>query len=85
MSQSIKTKAQLKRLPIGHKLTLVNCLMGPCNAPRIIHEVMTNQIVMMLPDGRTSHCYLDLPLEPTEQGFLLRTPEGRIACEYVVE
>lgn len=88
MAQSITTKAQLKRLPVGHKLTLINSLMGPCNIPRTVHKVMTNQIVMLLEDGRTSRLYLDndMKLEPTPQGFLMRTADGeRIAAEYVVD
>jgi hypothetical protein len=88
MTQSITTKAQLKRLPAGHRLTLINSLMGPTNIPRVIHEVKSNQIVMKLDDGRTSHLYLDNgdKLEPTSDGFLLRCKEsGDIAVQYVVD
>lgn len=88
MAQSITTKAQLKRLPTGHRLTLINSLMGPCNIPRTIQKVMSNQIVMLLDDGRISHLYLDNghKLEPTSQGFLMRTADGeRIAAEYIVD
>lgn len=87
MTQSIKTKAQLKRLPVGQSLTLICSLMGPCHKPRTIHEIKSNQIVMRLDDGNLSYLYLDNgdKLEPTEDGFLLRCKEsGRIAAQYVV-
>jgi len=88
MYQSIKTKAQLKRLPIGTELILVECLMGPCNDPRTIKQIKSNAIVMQLPDGRTSNCYLDQignKLEPTEDGFLLRCEDGKVAVKYLVK
>lgn len=88
MAQSIATKAQLKRLPVGHKLTLINSFMGPTNIPRRIHEVKSTQIVMQLDDGKLSYLYLDNgdKLEPTSDGFLLRCKEsGEIAVQYVVD
>lgn len=86
-TRTIKTKAELKRLPIGTDLILINSLMGPCHTPRKIFKVMSNQIVMELPDGRTSHLYLDggVKLEPTPDGFLMRcTDDERIAAQYIV-
>jgi hypothetical protein len=85
MYQSIKTKAELKRLPIGTELVLVECLMGKCNDSRTIKQVRSNDIIMQLPDGRTSYCALNNKLESTEDGFLLRCEDGRVAVRYVVK
>lgn len=88
MAQSITTKAQLKRLPVGHKLTLINSFMGPTNISRVIYEVKSNQIVMQLDNGKLSYLYLDNgdKLEPTPDGFLLRCKEsGEIAVQYIVD
>jgi hypothetical protein len=85
MYQSIKTKAQLKRLPVDTELILIECLMGLCNDPRTIKQVRSNDIVMELPNGRTSYCNLGNKLEPTEDGFLLRCEDGTIAVKYLVK
>lgn len=86
MYKTIQTKAELKRLPIGTTLTLTNCLMGACNDSRTIKAIKSNKIVMQLPDGRESNCYLDnCILKPTETGFELHGDESdRLLVAYKV-
>jgi hypothetical protein len=51
--------ADLKRIPVGTKLRLVHCLMGPCDKPREVLKVQTNAVVMLTPEGK--HSWLTLP------------------------
>lgn len=85
---SIKSKADLKRLPIGQRLTLVKSLFGDCYEPRKIHAIKSNRIVMQLDNGKTSNLYLDqaeVKLEATEDGFLMRYSEtGKVCAQYIV-
>lgn len=90
------TKAELKRrLVPGTKLTLVNCMMGPCNKHRTVVKVMSTDVQMLTPEG--THSYMTLNsyerVEATENGFkviLKAEPavpgqparDERLACEY---
>lgn len=65
------TKAELKRrLTVGTKLVLVNCLMGPCYKPREVFEVRSKDYVMLTPEG--SHSYLTI----TPEEEIRETPKG---------
>lgn len=91
------TKAELKRrLVPGTELTLINCLMGPCNNPRTVAQVRSSDYVMLTPEGK--HSYLTITPEEevreTENGFqlILKAQDARpglpaqperIAAEYV--
>lgn len=83
-TRTIKTKAELKRLRVGTRLILIDCLMGPCHQPRTIKEVRSNSIKMQLEDGRISTLDLHGKLEPTAEGFLIRCEDGRIRVQYIV-
>jgi hypothetical protein len=76
---SVKTKAALKRLPIGTKMELIHSLFGPCEPqPRAIKRIQSNAIVFdLIKDGecKESYLYLDYKLVPTENGFKLVGPE----------
>lgn len=94
----LKTLADLKRIPIGTKLRIVRCLIGPV-APekqaRTVAKVQSNAIAFQRPD-KAELSWLTFPkaseFEPTENGFrvLERDPEGKgetdrvvVAAEYV--
>lgn len=80
------TKAELKRrLVPGTKLTLVNCLMGPCNKHRTVQQVRSSEFVMSTPEGSDSYLPIgsDEYVEATENGFkIIIKGSGRIAAEY---
>jgi hypothetical protein len=84
----IKMKlADLKRLPLGTKLYLTNCLVGKVvpPAPRTVALVQTNAIAFKRED-REELSWLTFPkakdFQPTENGF--RIMEGDLlAAEYV--
>lgn len=94
---SVKTKAALKRLPIGTKMELISNLFGPCEPqPRAIKRFQSNAIVFdVIKDGecKESYLYLDDPgykLVPTENGFKMvgpkvsHDPERVYTIEYLV-
>lgn len=78
----IRTKAELKRLPIGQELILTYTLLGPCHKPRKIKEQRSRDIVMQLPTGELSFLTLRGRFEATQNGFRF-WEDGTIACEYV--
>lgn len=73
------TKASLKRqlLP-GLKLTLTNSLLGPCNKQRTVHQVRSNDIVMITETGSHSHLAItpDEEVRGTSNGFQIVLKEG---------
>jgi hypothetical protein len=85
--ETISTIAALKRLPVGTRLRLVNCLMGPTNKPRVIKQVRSRDILMDTPEGQVSYLTLGgVTIEATENGFKLFEKEKHELCaEYVFE
>lgn len=84
----LKSKADIKRLPIGTKLRLVHCLIGPTDKLRTIQQVRSNDILMLTEDGKTSYLTLGGEFKATEKGFQLweTTNRGKeIAAEYILE
>lgn len=85
----VKTVADLKRLPIGTRLRLVHCLMGPCSKLRVLERV--NSVDLMFSgDGIAAGAVSHLPIpkasqfKPTGTGF--QVLEGtEVAAEYVFE
>ena len=75
--------ADLKRIPVGTKLRLVHCLMGPCDKPREVLKVQTNAVVMLTPEGK--HSWLTLPkasdFRDDEDGFSI-LESGEVAAQY---
>jgi hypothetical protein len=73
---TIDSKAALKRIPVGTKLRLVCCLMGPCDRLRTVKAVRSNDLVM---DTEKGDSYLTLNkgdrCTPTEKGFRITNPE----------
>ncbi len=67
--------ADLKRLPIGTKLRLVESLLGPCDKLRVLAMVRATQLVFTCPDRDNRFSYLALPkaknLEETPDGFAI--------------
>jgi len=88
MYRSIKTKAELKRLPEGTELTLVNNLLGKVSTPRrTIKQIRSQDIILTLEDGRESFMYLEgCTLQPTDDGFkLIDRLNGVLCAEYKVK
>jgi hypothetical protein len=87
----IDSVAAIKRIPVGTKLQIVNCLIGPPKRPefRTIMKIRSKDIVMRIdtPEnalfGQSS--YLPLPtgtkVESRENGFAV-LEDGLIAAEY---
>ncbi len=79
--------ADLKRLPIGTKLRLVDCLTGPCNKPRVLAMVRATCLVFTCPDRDGKFSYLTLPsaknFRETPDGFAIyeHYPAGHYAEE----
>ena len=81
--------ADLKRLPIGTKLRLVNCLMGPVpdgKQSRIVAIVQSNAIALNRPDAPDRLSWLWFPKakdfrDDGDGGFSI-LEEGEIAAQY---
>lgn len=80
---SIKTKAELKRLPVGTKLQLIHTLLGPTKKIRVIKKVASNYLILTTEDNKDSYLYLSGKFESTKDGFRI-LEDSRIAAEYLV-
>lgn len=80
------TVAELKRrLVPGTKLTLINCLMGPCQKLRTVERIRSKHFVFHAHEkNRESvlQCPKASQLIETENGFRILN-DGEIAVEYV--
>jgi len=78
--------ADLKRLPVGTRLTLVNCLMGPCNKPRTLKKITSNALLFEPDDkpGTISWLYFGKAKDfrAEENGFSIIDIDGNIAASY---
>jgi len=86
--------ADLKRLPIGTKLRLVECLMGPVpeeKQGRILAKVQSNAVAFLTPkDNYQGHLsWLHLPpakqFVATSDGFTVLEDTGEVAARYVFD
>ena len=97
---TLNTIAAIKRLPVGTKLRLINCLMGPTDQPREAVKVRSKDLVFKTEKGSLSYASLSgVKVEATEKGFRLvaskdsnsddpnapnDTPKGTLLIEYVL-
>lgn len=89
MGRTIKSVADVRRLPVGTRLRLVRSLLGPCRKLRTIVEVRSRDVVMRVDDPADrnygGHSYLTFPkgtrVEPRIGGFAIII-DGEIANEY---
>lgn len=66
----MKTIAELKRLPIGTKLTLVQCAVGPVHMHRTLTRVESKNLVLETPEGTESYVRcVGVLVHPTSGGF----------------
>ena len=87
MNMKITSIAELKRIPVGTRLRLVNSLIGPCDKPRTVKKVRSADIIMWTPEGTDSYLTLKgVSLSPTENGFrLFEKWDGGLCAEYRFE
>lgn len=73
MSFRVTKLADLKRIPVGARLRLVDSLMGPCSKDRVVHAVKSNAIVFTDPNKPESRSWFYFPraseFEATSDGF----------------
>lgn len=90
----INSIAEIKRIPVGTKLFLVNSLCGPCSpSGRIIKKVRSQDIILTIDDenhknnGQDSYLSLSkVNVVPTENGFKMICKNELVLCaEYVFE
>lgn len=78
--------ADLKRIPIGTELKLVNCFMGKCDKKRIVAKVSSNAVMFTgegIAEGRVSYLYFPKASEfkSDEKGFTIFEGE-HLAAQY---
>lgn len=79
--------SDLKRLPVGTKLRLVNCLMGPCDKAGTVVKVQSNAIAFSQDDrpgeNRVSWLYFPKASDFRDDldGFTI-LEDGAIAAQY---
>jgi len=82
------TKAELRRrLTKGTKLTLINCLTGPCHSYRTVHKQSNggDHYEFETENGRISNLYIESTeyVQDTGTGFAIRLKaDDRIMAQY---
>lgn len=73
MSFRVTKLADLKRIPVGARLRLVDSLMGPCSTDRVVVAVKASAVVFTDPAREGSRSHLHFPraseFEVTADGF----------------
>lgn len=81
--------AALKKIAVGTRLRLVNCLMGPCDKLRIVAKVNSNSIQFTgdgIQEGRTSYLYFpkSSQFRADDNGFTI-FEDNEIAAQYIFD
>ena len=80
------SKAEFFRwLTIGKRIRLINCLVGPCDKPRIVKKVSGMRAEFTTEQDTVSHLSIgpDQHVEKTPTGYrIVLTADNRICAEY---